>query len=71
MEDFELIELLGKGAYGKVYKSKLKENDKIFAIKMIKKSKIIKKHKLQSTKEEKNILMMVKHPFLVQLFTCF
>lgn len=33
LEDFELIEILGKGAFGKVYKCKLKENNKIYAIK--------------------------------------
>ena len=37
MEDFHLMKVLGKGAFGKVILAKKKDNNKIYAIKILKK----------------------------------
>jgi hypothetical protein len=41
LEDFDIILQLGKGAFGKVYLSKFKENGEYYAIKSIRKDVLI------------------------------
>jgi len=37
LEDFKLLQVLGRGAFGKVYRSELKQNGERYAIKAIRK----------------------------------
>ena len=67
IEDFELLKVLGKGAFGKVMLAQKKDNKKIYAIKVLKKQEIIEQDQLEHTKAEKLILTHVNHPFLVGL----
>lgn len=71
MEDFELLKVLGKGAFGKVMLAQKKDNKRIYAIKVLKKQEIIELDQLEHTKAEKLILQHVNHPFLVSLEYCF
>lgn len=41
---YELMELLGKGSFGTVYKVKNKETNQMYAIKIINKERVILKH---------------------------
>lgn len=67
IEDFELLKVLGKGAFGKVMLAQKKDNKRIYAIKVLKKQEIIEQDQLEHTKAEKLILSHVNHPFLVGL----
>jgi len=67
IEDFELLKVLGKGAFGKVMLAQKKDNKRIYAIKVLKKQQIIELDQLEHTKAEKIILQHVNHPFLVGL----
>ncbi len=67
IEDFHLLKVLGKGAFGKVILSKKKDTGKVYAIKILKKQQIIDLEQLEHTKAEKRILTHVNHPFLVGL----
>ena len=67
MEDFELLKVLGRGAFGKVILSQKKNTDKLYAIKILKKDQIIKLGQLEHTKAEQLVLSHVNHPFLVNL----
>ena len=67
IEDFELLKVLGKGAFGKVMLAQKKDNQKIYAIKVLKKQEIVEQEQLEHTKAEKLILQHVNHPFLVGL----
>ena len=65
LEDFELICMLGKGAYGKVFLAKLPNvATERFAIKVIRKDKLIRDNTLESVALEKEILFKADHPFL-------
>lgn len=67
IEDFHLLKVLGRGAFGKVILAKKKSSGKIYAIKVLKKQVIIDLEQLEHTKAEKKILSHVNHPFLVGL----
>jgi serum/glucocorticoid-regulated kinase 2 len=67
LDDFEILKLLGKGAFGKVLLCQKKDNQKLYAIKVLKKKEIIENDQLEHTKAEKAILQHINHPFLVGL----
>ncbi|XP_041348214.1 ribosomal protein S6 kinase beta-1-like isoform X2 [Gigantopelta aegis] len=73
--DFELLKVLGKGGYGKVFQVRKiagQDNGQIFAMKVLKKATIARNAKdTAHTKAERNILECVKHPFIVDLIYAF
>ncbi|XP_023242784.1 ribosomal protein S6 kinase beta-1-like [Centruroides sculpturatus] len=74
-KDFELLKVLGKGGYGKVFQVRKitgKDKGNIFAMKVLKKATIVRNQKdTAHTKAERNILEAVKHPFIVDLIYAF
>ncbi|KAM6466067.1 ribosomal protein S6 kinase beta-2 [Liasis olivaceus] len=72
---FELLRVLGKGGYGKVFQVRKVQgtnSGKIFAMKVLKKAKIACNAKdTAHTKAERNILEAIKHPFIVDLIYAF
>uniref|UniRef100_A0A8C8H5Z8 non-specific serine/threonine protein kinase n=1 Tax=Oncorhynchus tshawytscha TaxID=74940 RepID=A0A8C8H5Z8_ONCTS len=74
-ECFELLRVLGKGGYGKVFQVRKMSgatSGKIFAMKVLKKAMIVRNAKdTAHTKAERNILEEVKHPFIVDLIYAF
>lgn len=68
IDDFELLQVLGKGAHGKVILVE-KKNQKgtFYAMKILKKKHIIESNSLEHTKAEKKVLSHGQHPFLVSL----
>ncbi len=42
IEDFNLMKVVGRGSFGKVYMARKKDNNKIFAVKTLKKDFIIR-----------------------------
>lgn len=74
-ECFELLKVLGKGGYGKVFQVRKVTgvvSGKIFAMKVLKKAMIVRNAKdTAHTKAERNILEEVKHPFIVDLIYAF
>ena len=70
-KDFELLKLLGIGAYGKVYLVRTTQNyeaGELMAMKVLKKATIVRNAKdTEHTKAQRNILERVRHPFIVDL----
>nr|CAH8849522.1 unnamed protein product [Trichobilharzia regenti] len=70
--DFQLLKVLGKGGYGKVFLARKNDTGQTYAMKVLKKASIVTNAKdTAHTKSERNILEMIKHPFLVQLHYAF
>lgn len=74
--DFEILRVIGKGAFGKVFQVRKKgssgtandgDGDGIFAMKVMRKDTIIKNNHVDYMKAERDILTKVVHPFIVQL----
>ena len=69
-KDFVFEYVIGKGAFGKVWKVHDKRN-RIYAIKQMKKVKIVSKKSVQSVMNEKKLLCLLKNPFLVNMHYSF
>ncbi|CAD8206083.1 unnamed protein product [Paramecium octaurelia] len=67
IEDFTLIKMLGRGAFGKVMLCEKKDTKEIFAIKSLRKEDIISRDHIEYLKTERKILEQTQHPFLVSL----
>ncbi|SCU97541.1 LADA_0H06810g1_1 [Lachancea dasiensis] len=74
LDDFVLLKVLGKGNFGKVLLAKSKNNERLCAIKVLKKDHIIKNHDIESARAEKKVFLLAtkaKHPFLTNLYCSF
>lgn len=73
--DFDLLKVLGKGGYGKVFQVKKRtgnDQHKLYAMKVLKKASIARNAKdTAHTKAERNILESIKNPFVVDLIYAF
>ncbi|KAF8052805.1 hypothetical protein N665_1503s0001 [Sinapis alba] len=67
IEDFEVLKVVGQGAFGKVYQVRKKDTSEIFAMKVMRKDKIMEKNHAEYMKAERDILTKIDHPFIVQL----
>uniref|UniRef100_A0A672IIX0 non-specific serine/threonine protein kinase n=1 Tax=Salarias fasciatus TaxID=181472 RepID=A0A672IIX0_SALFA len=72
ISDFTFIQVLGKGSFGKVMLARLNSNERVFAIKVLKKDIILQDDDVECTMTEKRVLSLARdHPYLTQLYCCF
>jgi CRP-like cAMP-binding protein len=69
--DFTIMQTLGFGAYGRVQLVTANQNGKIYAMKILMKRHILDKKQVQHTKDEKNVIEMLNHPFVVNMVAAF
>ncbi|KAM3142490.1 hypothetical protein pb186bvf_005392 [Paramecium bursaria] len=63
--------LLGKGSFGEVYLASRKSDKELFAIKTLNKDKVFSKNLTRYAQTEKNVLSVMRHPFIVKLHAAF
>lgn len=63
--------IIGRGGFGKVWVVSLKNKKKYYALKEMSKCRIIHKRSVESVKNEKNILLDLKHNFIVNMKCAF
>ena len=76
MKDFDLLKVLGTGAYGKVFLARKRtgvDAGTLFAMKVLKKATIVQKKKTtEHTKTERQVLQTIRQsPFLVTMHYAF
>uniref|UniRef100_A0A6G3MFH3 non-specific serine/threonine protein kinase n=1 Tax=Henneguya salminicola TaxID=69463 RepID=A0A6G3MFH3_HENSL len=73
--DFDILKVVGKGGYGKVMlvrKNTGPDKDNLYAMKIIEKRLLLRNEKdALQTRNERNILSIIKHPFIVELIYAF
>jgi len=67
VDDFTVIRVLGKGAFGKVMLVRNKEDQKIYAMKALSKATLLERNEVTHTKTERKALESTHHPYLVHL----
>lgn len=78
INDFEIVKVIGRGTFGKVFLVKDQVSNTYYAMKTLKKSFILRKNQKHNTKgkhyslsAERKILEIVEHPFIVELHYAF
>ncbi|KAI9029812.1 camp-dependent protein kinase 10 [Phycomyces nitens] len=71
VDDYDLLETLGTGTFGRVYLAKEKGGRRFYAIKVLKKAEIVRLKQVEHINSERQVLSEVNFPFVVQLYTTF
>ncbi|KAH8554140.1 kinase-like domain-containing protein [Umbelopsis sp. PMI_123] len=66
-DHFDLLKVIGKGSFGKVYVVRKKDTNRIYAMKVIRKALIISRSEVTHTLAEKTVLAKIRNPFIVPL----
>ncbi|ETP41969.1 AGC protein kinase [Phytophthora nicotianae P10297] len=71
MDNFEQLQLLGRGGYASVFLVRSNNSDELFALKRIPRSKIVTEQQKARLEAEKSIVLVIRSPFLCRGFQIF
>lgn len=66
-QHFELLYELGRGSFGEVYLVRKRDSREMYAMKVLRKDKIMKHNLVKYALTERNVLSYIRHPFIVGL----
>ena len=70
-QDFHLLQRLGKGSFGEVFLVRKLDSQKLYAMKVLQKDKIINENLVKYALTERNVTSYLNHPFIVSLSYAF
>uniref|UniRef100_A0A8C8SJ61 Rho-associated protein kinase 2 n=1 Tax=Pelusios castaneus TaxID=367368 RepID=A0A8C8SJ61_9SAUR len=70
-EDYDVVKVIGRGAFGEVQLVRHKTSQKVFAMKLLSKFEMIKRSDSAFFWEERDIMAFANSPWVVQLFCAF
>lgn len=71
LNHFEIVKVIGRGSFGKVFLVQKKDTEEFFAMKVLKKESISKETQRLHTMAERKILQEIDSPFVVKLHYAF
>lgn len=71
VEDFELLTIIGRGAFGEVRLCREKTSSTVYAMKKLKKSEMLRRGQVEHVKAERNLLAEVDSNCIVKLYCSF
>lgn len=71
LSDFKVERTVGTGSFGRVHLIQSKINNRYYALKVLKKSEIVKLKQVEHTNNERAVLASIQHPFIVNLWGSF
>ncbi|THU61844.1 hypothetical protein C4D60_Mb07t27540 [Musa balbisiana] len=71
VDDFELLTIIGRGAFGEVRLCKEKTTGHVYAMKKLKKSEMLRRGQVEHVKAERNLLAEVDSAYIVRLYFSF
>ncbi len=66
VDDFELLKVLGKGSFGKVFLVRLLLTGQVYAMKVLKKSEVVRRRQVEHTKAERRIMVCCEYFVVVK-----
>jgi serum/glucocorticoid-regulated kinase 2 len=67
LDDFVLLKTVGKGSFGKVVMVRKRDDQRVYAMKILKKEMVLKRKQYEHTLSERRILENIDHSFIVSL----
>ncbi|KAM1571291.1 hypothetical protein ACFX13_037068 [Malus domestica] len=71
VDDFQLLTIIGRGAFGEVRICREKSTGQVYAMKKLKKSEMLRRGQVEHVKAERNLLAEVDSPYIVKLYCSF
>lgn len=71
LNDFQIMRTLGTGSFGRVHLVRSIHNHRYYAVKVLKKAQVIKMKQVEHTNDERRMLKLVEHPFLIRMWGTF
>lgn len=71
LTDFQIMRTLGTGLFGRVHLVRSVHNGRYYAIKVLKKQQVVKMKQVEHTNDERRMLKLVEHPFLIRMWGTF
>jgi len=68
--DFKLLRIIGQGSFGKVFLVKPEGDSssaEVYAMKVLDKADVVRRHQVEHTRTEREIMAKASHPFIVSL----
>lgn len=67
LDAFEILDVLGTGAVGRVYMARHRKSDRYFALKTMGKADVVRRRLAAHVASERAILATLRHPFVVKM----
>lgn len=71
LRDFQIMRTLGTGSFGRVHLVRSVHNGRYYAIKVLKKAQVIKMKQVEHTNDERKMLKLIDHPFVIRMWGTF
>jgi len=71
LNDFSIMRTLGTGSFGRVHLVRSVHNGRYYAIKVLKKQQVVKMKQVEHTNDERKMLKLIEHPFLIRMWGTF
>lgn len=71
VDDFELLTIIGRGAFGEVRLCREKATSNVYAMKKLKKSEMLRRGQVEHVRAERDLLAEVDSPYIVKLYCSF
>ncbi|KAH7579025.1 Serine/Threonine protein kinases active-site signature [Nakaseomyces glabratus] len=71
LSDFQILRTLGTGSFGRVHLIRSNHNGRFYALKALKKHTVVKLKQVEHTNDERRMLSIVSHPFIIRMWGTF
>uniref|UniRef100_UPI00358EE763 serine/threonine-protein kinase greatwall-like isoform X2 n=1 Tax=Myxine glutinosa TaxID=7769 RepID=UPI00358EE763 len=68
IKEFSVLKPVSRGAFGKVYLARRSGDNRLYAVKVMKKVEMVNKNMIHQVQAERNALALSKSPFIVHLY---
>ena len=71
IKEFDILKCVSRGAYGRVFLARKKTTGDVYAIKVLRKSEMVRRKQVKRVMAERDVLANTSSPFLVRFFYSF